>query len=823
MRGAVEFQETKRRVAVQILKLLGNSKDIIIFKRKYHGVRVLVKHSSDVPKGLLNFKKNTIHSINDLPGGRSSLVRIGERKGEKLQVNFQTESHDEAGQLLKEKNREYKDATCELKGMQVVCVFSPSESLLLYTSGVSHVLGKVPFVQDFTKAFETTGDMDTKLTWTPYNGQQGFFGSFERELNALVEIAFQVNAAATKAMGEAGNIELAAADMAARIREVLSQCTLSAPFYQIEVNGRSYETSGINWITALGDDREKFRSIFVEEDNEILEQITPDFLSQNARYKAKHAPLETVWPDQLGPEAFQTFVEVYARCLTQEFRTNNHILLKSTIKKSDFQTAVLNSFLEEGIPKLEAPHDTHGEEFYNKLGDQWEAQAVEMEKTLEQRLEKRAETAGRELLSKQTVPKAPSQTTRRKSKTSSRNANQPVQAVGTSVAPNLTDGFPTASKQLPEEKTKPRSKPSEDLQVVGQSVSRPDLELLARQQAALSGLERMEVSTLMETRRTKADRLLRQFQADVVMPDKYRADKRITRATFVPYGSFFYSENAGDLDAYCVLSVGTGTFKRACEQQNKTYSSNLKRALQIKDNQQDVTLQVGDVEVDIHHVPDGQMVSALKIQPVIWLHNYIVGEIIDNPSISIYYDGLKKWCKEKGIYSSKYGLIRGITLALLAVDTAARTSTDEPFADYSITVQRFLRHEDDEDWKMQPYKVLKAKIFWQTTPSADGSPREDQGGNRRRYEVVSMTEKRRVGMLVYLTEETETLQTTIPYDDFPTVRTLLQKIEKNGNTKYLLPLRSTDGMLALLVNEAAQVVVMSHVQPETSITTVPTL
>lgn len=816
MRKEVSFEEaTKRQVAAQISKLIGSSEpESIIYGRKYDGVRVLVQHMSNKPEGVLNFKKDTIHSINDRHGGCSSLSLIGKREGRKISVIFRAERHDKAQELLKDKRKIHTDAKCEVRGMQVVCVFTPSENLILYTPDVSHTLSKVPWNLDFTKPFEYSDEFNTRLTWTPYNGQQGFFGSLERKISAFTEIALQVNFAAAKALREEYTIEEAKLDLLARIREVLSKCTLSAPFKQITVKNHLYETSGINWIMARGDSgREKFQSIFKVTDPKILNQLTPKFLNENG-FAKKDAPLEKIWPDRLGPDAFRTFVNVYATCLSERVSVaSNRNSLQELIKTKRFQTEVVDSFLKADIPELEAPHDTQGEKHWNQIGDQWEAQAEKLKALEEERLRKQMEAAERELLAEQT-DSSPSTTTGKskmpsrakpKVRTSAQRQLQPkegLQVVGTSA--------PRASRQLP-----PRSKDMQD-----HSLSQ-ELEQLAREQAGVSGSERKQVLTLMETRKTQAKKLLGQFRADVVMPETYRADILITRATFVPYGSFFYSENAGDLDAYCVLKVDeTVTFEQACEQQNATYGDLFKSALPIKDDRQDVTLQVDDVEVDIHHVPNTSFVLTLKIQPVIWLHDYIVEEIKDKPSISKYYDGLKKWCKEKGIYSSKYGLIRGITLAVLAVDTAARTGVDEYFAEYSTTVQRFLEHKDDEDWKKQPYKVSEAKIDWQTTPRQTTPSAEKP----QRYKVVSMTEKRRLGMLKYLKGESDTLQTFISYDDFPVVTTLLENIEKNELVEYLLPLRSPDGKLALLVNKAALPFVMTqpYVLPGICITPIPT-
>ena len=102
------------------------------------------------------------------------------------------------------------------------------------------------------------------------------------------------------------------------------------------------------------------------------------------------------------------------------------------------------------------------------------------------------------------------------------------------------------------------------------------------------------------------------------------------------------------------------------------------------------------------------------------------------------------------------------------------------------------------------------------------TPSEDES---QRYKVVSMTEKRRLGMLKYLKGKSDTLQTFISYDDFPVVTTLLENIEKNELSEYLLPLRSLDGKLALLVNEKALPFVMTQpcVLPgRTCITPIPT-
>ena len=495
-------EEITRRVAAQILKLIGSSKpESIIYRRKYDGVRVLVQHMSRVPEGVLNFKKDTIHSINDLKGKRSSLAQIGTREGQKISVIFRTQRHDEAQELLQVKQKVHTDAKCEVRGMQVVCVFSPSEKLILYTPDVSHTLGRVPWFLDFTKPFGYSDEFKTRLTWTPYNGQQGFFGSLKRELSAFTEIALQVNFAAAKALREQYTIEEAKLDLLARIREVLSKCTLPAPFIQITVNDHLYETSGINWITARGNSgREKFQSIFKVNDENILGQLTPDFLKENG-FKIKNAPLEEVWPDQFGPDAFRTFVNVYATCLSEKVSAGNRNSLQELIQTKPFQTKVVDSFLSQflraDIPKLEAPHDTQGEEHWNKIGDQWEAQAKNLEAAEEERLRERREAAERELLAEPT--KASPQTTKGKSKTSSR--TRPV---------------PAASRQLSQK----------DLQVVGTSaprVSRPrskdmqgrshsqELEQLAREQAALSGSEIKEVS-LLDGNKEDGQTDLRQFR-----------------------------------------------------------------------------------------------------------------------------------------------------------------------------------------------------------------------------------------------------------------------------------------------------------------------
>ena len=314
---------------------------------------------------------------------------------------------------------------------------------------------------------------------------------------------------------------------------------------------------------------------------------------------------------------------------------------------------------------------------------------------------------------------------------------------------------------------------------------------MARTEAAKLGTALNELNALTTDSLIMARKTLQEVlpTAEIVMPSAWesRREQEITKMILIPYGSYLYSRHPSDLNAYCILPVNQESFKAACAKQ--TYPFEKKHEYFTKEGyQQNVTLLVDGLEVDLHLVPFDNMFLNTIITPATNLHLYVVAEMENRATISVHYDALKKWCRQQEIYSSRYGLMRGILLALLAVQWRDKANYDlerKTFVPaHEEVILQFLRGEEVD--KTSPYKTREGKIM--DTPGL--------------YPVVEIETKRRIGLQKYLekSESFELLTSKFDYDDVVNARKLMRNMEEDHTISYFIPLRAEDSKLAFFTD-----------------------
>ena len=195
----------------------------------------------------------------------------------------------------------------------------------------------------------------------------------------------------------------------------------------------------------------------------------------------------------------------------------------------------------------------------------------------------------------------------------------------------------------------------------------------------------------------------------------------------------------------------------------------------------------GGIDREIHHgVPPPLVDDALA------LHNAIVGHMEREPAVLDLYEGLKETCVRAGVYASKYGLFKGVGLSLLAIGVFP---TSRSFAEELIA-------------------FASSPAALQCALSADGTLRVTRAPAPRaciRYgssEVMELAPKCAAAVARALAGEpfATSLALDVRYDApgalFGRVRRVQAALEADARVRYAMPMRSEDGALAFVADDA---------------------
>jgi hypothetical protein len=264
----------------------------------------------------------------------------------------------------------------------------------------------------------------------------------------------------------------------------------------------------------------------------------------------------------------------------------------------------------------------------------------------------------------------------------------------------------------------------------------------------------------------------------------YLVPSPATHLRYIPYGSFMYASDPGDLDVYCTQTL---------EECRKRYSD-----YGLREIQNTAHLQIEGIEIEIHHGIDSYVV-----QDSLALHHAIVRRMEGEPKVSKTYEALKKFCKEEGIYASMYKLYKGIALSLLAIAYPA---------------------------ELQPHEILKKSLddFILFTLTEEGDV-DIEIRNRNRNvtganimygssTILSFPKKREVAITqilqshkneqdfepqLYVLQDTN--YDTPDSDTFRNIQYMLDLLENDSRIEYAIATKDDHGKFAFASNDATVV------------------
>lgn len=265
------------------------------------------------------------------------------------------------------------------------------------------------------------------------------------------------------------------------------------------------------------------------------------------------------------------------------------------------------------------------------------------------------------------------------------------------------------------------------------------------------------------------------------------------RVCYIPYGSFEYSANPGDLDVFCTVELNRDLRAKYSEIDPKLRVYEKDEELGLFDDI--VVLNIRNIEVEIHHgTPDYD--RFFFIQNALLLHKTIVHCISKSPSIVPYYDEIKKVCKDKGIYASKYRMFRGVALMILAIASINKEGYSDfnTFKKFIETVMVVQFETDCTCSKIMRNEEVKAglQVKW-------GKQSQEHKNN-----VIDITPKRLAAIYKRLNDEPmpRVVLRNVNYDEpgreYRTILRALETLEKREDIQVIMPDRNEDGSMVFV-------------------------
>ena len=524
-----------------------------------------------------------------------------------------------------------------------------------------------------------------------------------------------------------------------------------------------------------------------------LDDALKHSLKESNEEKIVH--LQDVWPHFLRKGSFEAFIGSFAE-FVESLPTAGDIRINLKTELATKHSDILSRFKKHPRPDKEvsARQKDRDLDFCLKeakvieLGNIWEKQCdEEREKRIPIEKKLRERTAEQEKIAVRLLKDEQAQKQKEKTR-----LERQMRAKARPRLKEIDEGEDEGEDEdevepEPEDEDEVEPEPEKTLQLYdGKAALNAEAEKRARIQAGILGNANNKLDALTECSLKMAREALQRVMpmAEIVLPSEWKArsEQNIDNIVLVPYGSYFYSHDPGDLDAYCIVPVTQTRFddeyaKLKLELDPSRFVT--KQEYSSFAQQENMTLLVDGLEVEIHYVPKDAYFLETLITPAAELHTYVVGEMHTRATISMHYDALKEWCKQKKIYASRYGLMRGILLALLAVQW--RDKVELSREDFNITfvtaheevILKFLRGEKvDTD---SPYETGPGYIL----------------GEEER-EVVMIESKRVLGMLNYLdpkdSQRSNYINSEIGYDETVKARKLMRSMENDPNITYFVPL-----------------------------------
>lgn len=757
-------QEKEELVAETILNAMQN---YFFYRLQNPGVMLYAvtgKEPAGVPhmNGFFNFKKNLVYDNN--------YTVIGERKKDHFLRIYEPNESESIRDLYNRLTSTFAKSAYKLEQEETRVVCKLKAVQIQAFEGLSNQNRKLLFV--FDDPYVSFDDRiqcrarNAEFVWEPYKGTQGFLANLTK-----VQDAFLTIGAATTLKNESERIRA--------IKDFLLFSQIKVPFQSITI-GSVYGTPAVVWQLASGTNEDKFRAIFAVSRKKDLRAL--DYAVDHSLESEEIVSLQDVWPHFLRKGSFEAFIENLAEFLSLQADKKNS--LKTALQTN--QRAILTRFKKHSRPDKEVSARSKDRDLdfcvmearVLELGNLWEQRCDEERRKriiIENRLRER--TAEQEKIAERLLKDEEAQKQKEQARLEKQRRAKPRST-------KIDDDDKDEGDDEDEDEDKGEDKDKEVQLHDEKAALDYEKEKEARIQAGILGSANNKLDALTECSLRKARQALLRVlpMAEIVLPSEWKArrEKPIDNIVVVPYGSYFYSHHPGDLDAYCILPFTQTMFDNEYKKLKRVLDPSrfvVKQEYCTLNQQENITLIVDGLEVEIHYVPNDPFFLKTLVTPAAELHTYVVAEMHNRATISMHYDALKEWCKQKRIYASRYGLTRGILLALLAVQWRDKVKLSRE--NFEITVLT--------DHKDVIVSFLKGVQVDTDSPYEIGPGIIKKGD----CEVVLIEGKRVLGMLRYLeakNSQPNYVKSEIDYNDTKTVRKLIKAMEKDANITYFVPL-----------------------------------